>query len=89
MSWACSSSTIISGATNRPLSTLRLFGGERAHQLGEGAAQLVVRDVLGTDPHKGRERLEQTLMHAARTGLERVGRVGQLLKGVEGVRHRI
>jgi hypothetical protein len=34
-------------------------------------------------------RVPQALLHAASPGGERIHRVGQLLKGVEAVRHRI
>ena len=57
------------------------------HHADEGAAQVLVWDVFRTDPGEIGGRLEQAIAHAAGAGSERVHRVGQFLKGVEGLSH--
>jgi len=57
------------------------------HHCNEGAAQVIVGDVFGTDPDEIGGRLEQTIAHAAGAGGKSVHCVGQLLKGVEELGH--
>jgi hypothetical protein len=64
------------------LAALRLLGGERDHDVDEGAAQVPVRHVFRTDSVKMVERAEQARSHAGAAVLDHGGRVGQLLKGV-------
>src|ERR1700704_328315 len=57
------------------------------HHADEGAAQVLVWDVFRTDPGEIGGRLEQAIAHAPGAGGERVHRVSQFLKGVEGLGH--
>jgi hypothetical protein len=66
---------------------MRLRITQIVHHADEDPAQVFVGNVLGTNADKKDCRVAQALLHAAGAGGERVQRVGQLLKCVEGVRH--
>ena len=78
-----------SGAYVPLVVALRLRITQIVHHSGEDPTQVFVGNVLGTNADEMYCRVPQALLHAASPGGERVHRVGQLLKGVEAVRHRI